>query len=95
MKAIKIERNPGEKRLQELSVKSWPIWEKEVSEFTWFYDNQETCYFLAGEVEVIPDKGTAVKIRKNDLVIFPKGLSCFWKIKQAARKHYLFEDQNF
>ncbi|HDG61680.1 MAG TPA: cupin, partial [Thermotoga sp.] len=32
---IKVER-PDEKKLEELGVKNWPIWEKEVSEFDWY-----------------------------------------------------------
>ncbi|MGM0502499.1 MAG: cupin domain-containing protein, partial [Bacillota bacterium] len=48
---IKVEEATEEK-LEELGVKSWPIWEKEVSEFDWHYDQQEVCYLLTGEVTV-------------------------------------------
>jgi uncharacterized cupin superfamily protein len=50
MSEIKIERNPDQERLQGLGVLNWPIWTKEVSEFPWSYDEQETCYFLEGDV---------------------------------------------
>ena len=43
---IQIERQPSQERLNQLSVSSWPIWTKEVSEFPWTYDEQETCYLL-------------------------------------------------
>jgi hypothetical protein len=46
MTAIQAEKNPAEQRLQELGVRSWAIWTKEVSSFPWHYDEQETCYFL-------------------------------------------------
>ena len=54
MNPITIEHNPTEARLAELGVRSWPIWEKEASEFPWFYDEQETCYLLEGDVVVGP-----------------------------------------
>jgi len=90
---IKIERNPDEQRLTELGIKSWSIWEKETSEFPWYYDSQETCYFLEGDVEVTPEGGEAVEMGKGDLVTFPKGMACIWKIKKDVRKHYFFGDQ--
>ena len=91
MDKIKVEKNPSPGRLKELGVTSWPIWTKEASEFPWEYDEKETCYFLEGDVIVTPDAGDPVKIGKGDLVIFPKGVTCTWKIKKDVRKHYLFE----
>ncbi len=90
MGKIVVEHQPDEKRLKELGVFSWPIWTKEVSEFPWTYDSEETCYFLEGEVEVVPESGESVKIGKGDLVTFPKGMSCTWKVKKSVRKHYQF-----
>jgi uncharacterized cupin superfamily protein len=87
---IKIERNPSEERLEELGIEKWPIWEKEVSEFPWHYDETETCYILEGSVIVTPEGGQPVEIKKGDLVTFPKGMSCTWKITKAIRKHYNF-----
>lgn len=89
---IKIERNPGEERLRELGVRDWPIWTKEVSEFPWEYDATEVCYILEGEVTVTPDGGKPVHIRAGDLVTFPKGMTCTWKITQDIRKHYDFPE---
>jgi uncharacterized protein len=87
---IAIERQPTPERLEELGVFQWSIWTKEVSEFPWTYDTKETCYFLAGEVTVTPKNGEPVTMGKGDLVTFPAGMSCTWKITQAVRKHYLF-----
>ncbi|HDG61598.1 MAG: cupin [Thermotoga sp. 4484_232] len=84
---IKVER-PDEKKLEELGVKNWPIWEKEVSEFDWYYDTNETCFFLEGKVEVTTEDGKKVIVRKGDLVTFPKGLKCRWKVIEPVRKHY-------
>ena len=34
-------------------IKSWPIWTCAKSEFSWEYEETESCYLLEGEVEVI------------------------------------------
>ena len=88
--AIKIERQPSQEHLNQLGVFSWPIWTKERSEFPWTYDEQETCYFLEGDVIVTPDAGEPVSMGKGDLVTFPPGMSCTWKINSDVRKHYNF-----
>ncbi len=85
-----IEHNPSEERLKQLGVFSWPVWEKEVSEFPWHYDAKETCYLLEGEVTVTPNGGKTVQFGAGDLVLFPQGMSCRWKITRAVRKHYRF-----
>jgi uncharacterized cupin superfamily protein len=92
MVEIKVEHNPSEDRLKELGVKEWPIWTKEISEFPWTYDEPETCYFLEGDVVVIPDEGEPVEVGKGDLVIFPSGMRCTWNVRQPVRKHYIFGD---
>ena len=80
---------PTSEKLNTLKVFSWPIWSKEVSSFDWYYDEQEICYFLEGEVTVrIPDG--EVSFGKGDLVTFPQGLKCVWNIKRAVKKHYKF-----
>ena len=84
---IKVEE-VSEEKLEELGVKSWPIWEKEVLEFDWNYDEQEVCYLLKGEVTVITENGTEVEFGAGDLVTFPAGLDCRWKITKDVKKHY-------
>ena len=83
---IKVEQ-PSDDRLEELEVESWPIWEKEVSEFDWYYDEKEVCYLLEGEVEVETEEGT-VSFGEGDMVTFPQGLECVWKVKEDVKKHY-------
>jgi hypothetical protein len=90
MPEIKIVHEPNEDLLQELNVFEWPIWSKEVSEFPWSYDLEEMCYLLSGEVTVTPKDGEPVFIQKGDLVTFPKGMDCTWKITSPVRKHYTF-----
>ncbi|MBD2301080.1 cupin domain-containing protein [Nostoc sp. FACHB-190] len=88
--AIKIEHQPSQEYLNNLGVFTWEIWEKEVSQFSWTYDTEETCYFLTGDVIVTPDGGQAVQMGKGDLVTFPAGMSCTWEIISNVRKHYYF-----
>jgi len=71
------------------AVKSWPIWTKEPSTFDWHYDETETCYILEGEATV-EGGGEKVSFGAGDVVVFPAGLSCVWKITKAIKKHYRF-----
>jgi uncharacterized cupin superfamily protein len=87
---IEIVRGAPWENLESLGVRSWPIWEKEASEFPWTYDDRETCYLLEGDVIVIPEGGKPVRFGKGDLVTFPAGLRCRWKILEDVRKHYRF-----
>ncbi|MER3492719.1 MAG: cupin [Mastigocladus sp. ERB_26_2] len=87
---IQIERQPSQKRPEELGVSNWDIWQKEVSKFPWTYDTQEICYFLEGDVVVTPNGGQPVQMGKGDLATFPAGMSCTWEIRGDVKKHYCF-----
>jgi len=90
MLKVNVEKNPSAARLDQLGVKSWDIWTKEVSEFPWQYDEQEICFFLEGDVIVTPDGGEPVRFGKGDLVTFPAGMTCVWKVLKPVRKYYRF-----
>jgi uncharacterized cupin superfamily protein len=81
---------PAEDMLKSENVRQWPIWEKEVSEFDWFYDTGEECFLLEGKVTVTAEDGSSVEFGSGDFVKFPKGLSCRWKVTEPVRKHYRF-----
>lgn len=87
---IQVEHQPDQARLDALGVKRWPTWSKEVSTFPWTYREQEIAYVLEGEVMVTPDGGVPVRFGAGDLVTFPAGMSCTWKVIQPLRKHYRF-----
>ena len=87
---IQINRQPQQSELDMMGVYTWPIWQKEASEFPWHYDATATCYFLDGDVTVTPDGGNPVSMSKGDLATFPAGMSCTWRIDTAVRKHYSF-----
>jgi len=88
---IKVEHQPSQEHLNNLGVFTWDIWQKEISKFSWTYDSQEICYFLAGDVIVTPDGGQPVKMGQGDLVTFPAGMSCIWEITSDVKKHYFFD----
>lgn len=91
MSLITIEHNPSPERLKELNVDSWPIWEKEVSEFTIDFDETETAYVLEGEIIVTPVGGEPVHIVPGDLVVFSVGLDSNWQVIKPLRKHYSYD----
>jgi uncharacterized cupin superfamily protein len=81
-------KKPSKEEIKE--AKEWPIWEKEVSEFPWYYDEIETCFLLEGQVTVTNEDGEVFQISEGDYVIFPSGMRCTWKIHKSVRKHYKF-----
>ena len=89
MNQISVEHRVTPAKLDVLGVDEWPIWSKEVSEFDWTYEQMETCYIIEGSAEITSADGETVKIGEGDLVVFPKGMTCTWKITAAVEKHYL------
>ena len=83
-------KTPTDEELEHLGVSDWPIWEKEVSNFDWFYSDSETFYVLEGKVRVDLDDGGSVEFGKGDLVTFAKGVGCKWDVQEPIRKHYTF-----
>jgi uncharacterized cupin superfamily protein len=86
---IKIQK-PDKQEFEKKGISTWPIWEKEISRFDWFYDSTEECYLLEGKVVVETNDGEKIEFGKGDFVTFPKGLSCVWNIKEPVKKHYNF-----
>jgi uncharacterized protein len=76
--------------LKKLGVRQWGICTKEESEFAWQYDEKETGFFLEGDVVATPENGEPVEMGAGDLVTFPEGMSCKWKVRKAVKKHYRF-----
>lgn len=87
---ITVEHQPTQAHLQQLGVFQWATWTKEASEFPWYYDDRETCYLLEGDVIVTPEGGEPTRFGKGDLVTFPAGMACTWKILRDVKKHYTF-----
>jgi len=83
-------RKLSDEELKKKNVSTWPIWECDVSEFDWYYDTAEQCYFLKGSA-VVKASDQEVAVKRGDFVTFPKGLKCVWKVKEAVKKHYKFK----
>lgn len=100
MSKIIVKKKPPESELASLKIKQWPTWKKEISEFDWFFPEQEIAYIIEGECVVTPlgeDKqlGVPIKFSKGDLVVFPAGLSTKWAIIKPTHKHYKLEGNMF
>lgn len=81
----------NEADLKKQGVFSWPIWQKEISDFDWYYDTTEQFYVLEGEVEVETEDGQKIVFGAGDFVTFPQGVKCSWHVKKPIRKHYNFK----
>lgn len=75
--------------IQNMGIKSWPIWEKEISRFDWTYSDTEQCLILEGEFNVETTEGI-FHVVPGDFVTFKKGLNCIWDITKPVKKHYNF-----
>ena len=74
---------------EKLLMQKQPTWSCGVSEFDWYYDSEETCLLIEGEVEV-SYVGGSVRFGAGDYVVFPHGLACVWQVTRPVRKHYIF-----
>ena len=86
---VKIE-HLSEDEIVSKGIRKWPIWEKEISVFEWFYDTKEECLFLEGNVTVKTPEGE-FHITKGDFVTFSEGLACTWHVNESVKKHYKFD----
>ena len=76
--------------LEAKGVFNWPVWEKEASRFSWYYDSKESCYIIEGRVRVEPVGCVPVEFGAGDFVVFPAGMDCVWYISEPVKKHYSF-----
>lgn len=82
-----IVKKPSE--AERLAMQSMPVWSCGVSAFDWYYDTEETCLLIEGEVTV-EHEGGSVSFGAGDYVVFPQGLACVWKVSKPVKKHYVF-----
>lgn len=80
----------AEEEIQKRWIRTWPVWTKEVSRFDWYYDSEEECLILEGEILIETPEGN-FEIQPGDFVTFKKGLKCVWNVKKTVRKHYNFK----
>ena len=80
----------SENEIQEIGILLRCPWSCDKSEFPWEYSEKESCYIMEGQVEVTTESGETVSFGPGDYVVFPQGLKCTWKVKQAVYKLFLF-----
>ena len=92
MSEIEVVSQPESDFLNKKGVFSWGTWGCGVSKFPWTYDQNESCYLLAGKVTVTPDDKTLkpATFGKGDFVTFPAGMSCTWDVTETVEKHFMF-----
>ncbi|MHA2297916.1 MAG: cupin domain-containing protein [Candidatus Hodarchaeales archaeon] len=88
IKKKKITRKELEK--QGIDISNWSPWDCEPSEFDWEYSGTETAFVFEGDVEVTADGKTTV-IKGGNLVQFPDGMKCRWKVNKTIKKVYTFD----
>jgi hypothetical protein len=62
------------------------IWECSPGRFDWFYDREETAYFLEGSLVLDEGLPTERHIGPGDAVFFPAGSHARWHVKARVRK---------
>ncbi len=88
MNIITVEHHVTPAKLDVLFVEDWPIWSKDITEFEWTYEQKETCYIVEGKAIITTEDGESLTIESGDMVFFPQGLKCVWKIIEPVEKHY-------
>ena len=86
-----IIRTLNKNEFKEKEIQKWQIWTCETSIFPWEYTDKESCYILEGCVDVEPENGEKLSIGPGDFVVCPKGLKCIWHVKEAIKKHFIFD----
>lgn len=85
-----VKSRPSPEELKKLGVENWSPWQCAPSEFDWQYTDDETAYVTEGLVIVTTAAGERVEIKAGDLVVFPRGLKCRWKVLETVEKVYKF-----
>jgi uncharacterized cupin superfamily protein len=85
-----IIENLTEDEIKKRGIRDWPQWTKEVSKFDWYYDGDEECLFIEGDVIIETAEGKSI-IKPGDFVTFQEGLKCTWDIKKPVKKYYNFK----
>ncbi|CRK82176.1 cupin domain-containing protein [Neobacillus massiliamazoniensis] len=86
MKGFIIKQMSWEKA-KSLGIDTWEVWDSGPSVTEGEFPEQETCYFLEGEL-LVTVGDTVHLIQPNMLVSFPKGLPCKWEIPHYVKKAY-------
>ena len=61
-------------------------WECTEGRFKWHYNKDETLVVLSGEAFITMETGEERRIGPGDVVFFPAGSSCTWRVTSYIRK---------
>ena len=62
------------------------VWECTEGTFLWNYSEDETVYIISGEVFLSTQTGEERRAGQGDMVFFPGGISCNWRVTQPIKK---------
>jgi uncharacterized protein len=62
------------------------VWECTPGQFQWRYSQDETIVIVAGEAFLTGQNGLERRIGPGELVFFPAGTMCTWRITETIRK---------
>ena len=62
------------------------VWDCTGGRFDWFYDIDETIYFLEGSVVIESEDMAPTRFGPGDVVMFRKGARAHWQVQGYVRK---------
>ena len=62
------------------------VWDCTAGRFTWHYNKDETLVVISGEAFITNEKGEERRLGPGDIVFFPAGVSCTWRVTKYIRK---------
>lgn len=62
------------------------VWDCTAGKFQWFYDIDETIYFLEGSATISDGHGAPRTFTAGDVLFLPKGAVCHWHVEDYVRK---------
>nr|WP_165937870.1 cupin domain-containing protein [Methylobacterium segetis] len=62
------------------------VWDCTAGTFDWFYDIDETIYFLEGSATISDGHAPPKTFRAGDVLFLPRGAVCRWQVETYVRK---------
>lgn len=62
------------------------LWECSAGSFNWYYDFDETVYFIDGSVTIADAQGEVQTCGPGDILVFPAGSHAIWTVHTPIRK---------
>jgi uncharacterized cupin superfamily protein len=62
------------------------VWDCTAGRFQWHYSQDETAVVISGEAFILNEQGEERRLGPGDVVFFPAGTSCTWRVPDSIRK---------